>query len=509
LGSHIKKHLTKNMEDPWNRKSWDSEKWNLNMKEPLQYAVSRFILLHLSIQNLLAADGFVRTDNKGVEKQAAFIYDLVQQKMHQVNKWWGTGSPFSARRSFAGHEKQVLRGQARMNARKSSLKGSKAAEEKLAARGSTSTSSSTSSGGGGRQDVGEAAMDWQGEDEGRPPPPWRIMRRREFAPPPPPPPPAAQRIQLQQAWRCIRNLPPDLYAVLEDHEAEAVWTPTDDVDPPSPAAPSAAPTTPSTGGTGDTNDCGWTGDCKGHDWKRHSWKRHDLKRHDACDWKGQDARDGGRSSWDAEPTAARARPILFSVSLASFGLEQLDSTLTEHVRISGGGASAIVADDILQHALERSRHFRADVIIDARGFPDPNGHCASGHIGFHPEIISRVVRHKNFCRWLEKVQRQIFDASTVCEVKASADGMRYADVGVALYCKSGRHRSVACSLILQYILAAEGWRCPEVHHLSEWTWRHDAARCSECSGKPQSLHEALQQAHNTWLSIMQDTRRRA
>ena len=119
LGAHIRAHLSKHMKDPGNPKSWDSERWNLNMQEKRQYAIARFILLHLSIQDLLAADGLARPVNAGVEEQAAFIYDLVQQKMHQVNKWWGTGSSLSARRSFAGQKKQSLRSQARMNARRS------------------------------------------------------------------------------------------------------------------------------------------------------------------------------------------------------------------------------------------------------------------------------------------------------------------------------------------------------------------------------------------------------
>ena len=118
LGAHIKAHLSKIMENPANPKSWDSERWNLNMQEGTQYAIARLILLHLSIQDLLAADGFVMPFNAGVEEQAAFIYDRVQPKMHHVNKWWGTGSSLSGRRSFAGHKKQLLRGQARMNARR-------------------------------------------------------------------------------------------------------------------------------------------------------------------------------------------------------------------------------------------------------------------------------------------------------------------------------------------------------------------------------------------------------
>ena len=198
--------------------------------------------------------------------------------------------------------------------------------------------------------------------------------------------------------------------------------------------------------------------------------------------------------------------IPFSVTLVSFGLERLDDTLAELVDSLGGGVRAIVADDTLQRALKRSVGFRADVIIDTRSFDDPNRNCGLGHTGHHPDIISRVVRHHTFRDWLAGVQRQIFAASTGCEVKANAD------LGVALYCKSGKHRSVASSFILKYIFEAEGWMCPEVHHLSQLAWgRYNCCRglCSECTGKPPSLHAALQQAHRTWLSLLPYTRRLA
>ena len=47
------------------------------------------------------------------------------------------------------------------------------------------------------------------------------------------------------------------------------------------------------------------------------------------------------------------------------------------------------------------------------------------------------------------------------------------------YCRAGKHRSVAASVILHYILKAEGWTCPDVQpHRLAWM-KGDPARESE------------------------------
>ena len=201
-------------------------------------------------------------------------------------------------------------------------------------------------------------------------------------------------------------------------------------------------------------------------------------------------------------------PFMCSVSLVTFGLERLDEELAKHVFQQGGGARASIDDDDLRLALRRSVGFRADVVVDARHFPDPDSHSLRRHTGHHPEIISRIVRHRNFREWLTAVKAEFVVAAEAREANARADGSIYADVGVAVYCRSGKHRSVAGALVLKCALEAEKWLCPEARHLSQKTWyRCCRGLCPECTERPESLQETLLRAREVWLRLPGDARR--
>ena len=131
LGTHIRSHFA--IKEYWNEAMWYSEKWNLNMKDDTQYAIARFILLHLSIQDLFAADGLVRPDSATMEEQAEFIYGLVQPKMDEVMAWWGT-SPGGTARSYAGKQRQAAR-----DARRKGGKGTKSGGKGSAGKGGGKT----------------------------------------------------------------------------------------------------------------------------------------------------------------------------------------------------------------------------------------------------------------------------------------------------------------------------------------------------------------------------------
>jgi len=150
------------------------------------------------------------------------------------------------------------------------------------------------------------------------------------------------------------------------------------------------------------------------------------------------------------------------------------------------------------------RGFRAHVIVDARAFPDPDCLSLRGHTGCHHEIIARLVRHQNFRRWLAKLKAD-FDRSAAA-ARASAQGAGWgnlADLGVALYCKSGKHRSVAGAIIMRHILLAEGWSCPDMRHLSQnfWGRRCCGGLCEECRKPPASLQECLAWAYEVWKTL--------
>ena len=189
------------------------------------------------------------------------------------------------------------------------------------------------------------------------------------------------------------------------------------------------------------------------------------------------------------------------VSIVTFGLEKLDGELSVEVESLGGGVWATLSENSLQAALWRSWRFRADLVVDARGFPDPAA-CAAGygHTGHHPEIMQRIMNHKNFRTWLRQVKHRFLIAAENRFAMTRAANGSCVDVGLALYCKSGKHRSVATALILRHILRMEQWGVAEVRHLSQKYWRGVCVpgRCDECTAHPTQLWESIQNAHTVW-----------
>lgn len=209
--------------------------------------------------------------------------------------------------------------------------------------------------------------------------------------------------------------------------------------------------------------------------------------------------------------AAAPRSTMRSVSLVTFGIEKLDEELAEEAFVLGGGARARIEEPVLRTALQRSNGFRADVIVDARQFPDPDCFSLRGHTGNNPEIISRIVRHRNFRRWLGALKADFLAAADERAAQAEAEGSGHVEVGVAVYCKSGKHRSVAGGIVLKYILEAERWPCREIRHLSRKTWGYRCCQglCPDCLEKPPALQETLVMAREVWLSLPCDGRRYA
>ena len=84
------------------------------------------------------------------------------------------------------------------------------------------------------------------------------------------------------------------------------------------------------------------------------------------------------------------------------------------------------------------------VVHDARCFSDP--YCGSNrrHTGHHPEIICGVCSSPNFRHWLIRLKHKV--AQEVAQL--GTDKM----LRIAFYCRSGKHRRVTATYILQHIL---------------------------------------------------------
>merc|ERR1712060_987238 len=103
------------------------------------------------------------------------------------------------------------------------------------------------------------------------------------------------------------------------------------------------------------------------------------------------------------------------------------------------------------------------------------------------------------------VKRKVADAihESAC---ASADDeapVQSSPLVVAFYCRAGKHRSVACSVILEHIFRAEGWDCPAPKHLSSPKWSKGCCKgqCYECKEPPEYLYATLHTALEMWHQI--------
>lgn len=142
-------------------------------------------------------------------------------------------------------------------------------------------------------------------------------------------------------------------------------------------------------------------------------------------------------------------------------------------------------------ACERLGH-PVEVVTDVRMFYDPARSSLSRHIGLHPEIMEGITRDRRFPKWLSDLR----------------DGFREAhketSVAIGVFCRSGRHRSVACARILAHCLEAEGWQCHTKHLAAlrpkEWA-RTCGGSCTACEGKGKyaaKREAALTRALEVW-----------
>ena len=187
-----------------------------------------------------------------------------------------------------------------------------------------------------------------------------------------------------------------------------------------------------------------------------------------------------KAPWHATP--------VWRATLVTFGIEKLDESLAAQFAVRRGEAAACGGDTALLATLCQRAAVQADVFVDARGFTDPDSSHLRKHIGQHPEIIRRIVEHSQFRPWLKSVKTAVATAAT---------NRCTTEITIAIFCRSGKHRSVACSLILQDLLSA-----PSPRHLSEGTWlRCCRGECATCRGGLVAARQSLLAARAVWSAL--------
>ena len=116
-----------------------------------------------------------------------------------------------------------------------------------------------------------------------------------------------------------------------------------------------------------------------------------------------------------------------------------------------------------------------DIYLDARVFTDPDKGDLRDHNGRHHRIIAGMVGHPAWGDWLRHAHVTL---ERVCRNWSSATGETM--LPVVVFCRSGRHRSVAAAEILKYAFVRLKWYkfAPTMHITIDEEGA--GCRCPEC-----------------------------
>jgi hypothetical protein len=191
-----------------------------------------------------------------------------------------------------------------------------------------------------------------------------------------------------------------------------------------------------------------------------------------------------------------------TLRLITFGLENCDTELVNGCRDQGdhrgsGGAYARFSEAELRAALTRQGENDVDLVLDARHFPAPNAGHVTRCTGVHPEIIDRLVHHSHFKWYLKDVVKRQWKEILA---KKRAEGDVAPSLVIAVYCRSGKHRSVAVAECLKYIgEKAESLDVLERRDLSRARWgKICKGGCNDCAGYSQMRQSAFEHAMRVW-----------
>ena len=197
----------------------------------------------------------------------------------------------------------------------------------------------------------------------------------------------------------------------------------------------------------------------------------------------------------------RSHPPRGTLQLLTFGLENADNDLEHKCKVwkdGGGGATAKFTYHELHKALHRLGHPRVDFILDARCFIDPKADDIINHIGVHPEIIQRIIGHRHFYNYFRDAKQEWNRAVAYHNDKQPGSPLHLV---VAIYCRAGKHRSVAVAECLRHVATAvEGFSVDEVCHLSKPRWNRRLCKgdCEECRTSTSEKEQAMMHAEQIW-----------
>jgi len=166
-----------------------------------------------------------------------------------------------------------------------------------------------------------------------------------------------------------------------------------------------------------------------------------------------------------------------------------------------------VDDEALAQAIGHSYHMPASHIlaVDCRSVNGPRAGVARGHIGFWPQAVASFVGHDAFAVWMARTMLLIADA--LASLPEPGDGVPD-ELWIVFYCRKGKHRSCAATLIIGHLLEATTPHPPlsaDMHVSAALLWPRMCNACAECVGPSQTRDQALELARRLWRQACKRT----
>ena len=101
-------------------------------------------------------------------------------------------------------------------------------------------------------------------------------------------------------------------------------------------------------------------------------------------------------------------------------------------------------------------------------FDDPEGRPCKSHTGYHHQILKGIALSHTFIDFVNKNKRLIFEAKVASALYAAT---RYeTKTRIFIWCRSGRHRSVALTVLLKAMLEYDGFVVEKINLTRSWRY---------------------------------------
>ena len=160
----------------------------------------------------------------------------------------------------------------------------------------------------------------------------------------------------------------------------------------------------------------------------------------------------------------------------------------------------------VQHVVLKRALLEADVtskrdfvwVFDTRMFHDPaESWELCKHVGTNGDIVDGIVQHRRFPCFLDSLYFAWQHIGKCIN--------RGAQIRIILFCKSGRHRSVAAALVAAHLFeCTEGMPVPRsTRHVCAYWWSQLCPKdCPKCERQSGIRDKALHQAREMWKEVL-------